>query len=384
MRITSFIHPKRAFLPCSGVGRHMNGALLSLAALPDVHVDLLFSRQWLQSDGLLPMNCPLRNLRFHTFPMPENITERMWKLVGLPRMNYFVPKGTDWVYCPMETRFPATRCPVAVTIHDIKAFEPGLPWSNSPEYRQFRRRWGYWIHKTIRDSALIFTVSEFTKRRMVELLAAPPEKIVVSGNGVDERYWAIGEQRKGKARSASAQPYALIVGGLRRQKGAEAVLAVARVMQQTNPDFRFEVVGESEPQWVPMVEAIGNIRLRGFIDDQSVDDLLANATALLFLSEYEGFGIPPLEAMAAGVPSIVANRASLPEVVGDSGYIVEPTDAHGIADLLQGLANGSQRYDVEKAATWAARFTWAAVAGRVYAALGAPNKRARGAFGCRT
>lgn len=383
MRITSFIHPKRTFLPCSGVGRHMNGALLSLAALPEVELDLLFSSQWVQDDGLLPRNCPLRDLRFHTFPMPENITERMWKLLGLPRMNYFVPKGTDWVYCPMETRFPATRCPVAVTIHDIKAFEPGLPWSNSPEYRHFRRRWGYWIHKTIRSSALIFTVSEFTKRRMVELLDAPPEKIVVSGNGVDDRYWAIGKQHNSGVRPASPRPYALIVGGLRRQKGAQAVLDVARVMQRTNPDFRFEVVGEGEPQWVPMAEAIGNICLRGFIDDKSADEFLSNATALLFLSEYEGFGIPPLEAMAAGVPSIVANRASLPEVVGDSSYIVDPTDAHGIAELLQALAHGSERYDVQKAAAWAARFTWAAVAERVYAALVAPNKCDRGALGCR-
>ena len=351
----------------------MNGVLLSLAACPDTRLDLLCSRQWIGSDRRLPPNCPLRELPLHTFPFPENVTERLWKLTGFPSMDRFLPPDTDWVFCPMETRLPMKRRPVAITIHDIKAFEPDLPESNTPAHRQFRKRWSRWIHKAIRDSAVVFTVSEFSKRRMVELLDAPEGKIVVSGNGVDPRFAALGERRSG-APTPHAPPYALIIGGLRLQKGASAVLEIARLMQSVNPEFHFDVVGPNEAQWLPRAQSLPNVRLHGFLDDKAVDDLLCRATALLFLSEYEGFGIPPLEALAVGVPAIVADRASLPEVVGDAGYIVNPTTHHEIVSLLAALADGRERHDVAKGQARAGKYTWDGVAGKVLATL---NERGR-------
>jgi len=346
----------------------MNGVLLSLAARPDTRLDLLCSRQWIGSDCRLPPSCPLRELPLHTFPFPENFTERLWKLTGLPAMDRFLPPDTDWVFCPMETRLPMKRRPVAITIHDIKAFEPDLPESNTPAHRQFRKRWSRWIHKAIRDSAVVFTVSEFSKRRMVELLDAPEGKIVVSGNGVDPRFAALGERRS-EAPTPHAPPYALIIGGLRLQKGASAVLEIARLMQSVNPGFHFDVVGPNEAQWLPRAQSLPNVRLHGFLDDKAVDDLLCRATALLFLSEYEGFGIPPLEALAVGVPAIVADRASLPEVVGDAGYIVNPTAHHEIVSLLAALADGRERHDVAKGQARAGSYTWDSVAGKVLATL---------------
>lgn len=339
--------------------------LLSLAARSDVDVSLLCARQWLEANGRLPGSCPLRDIPLRSFAMPENLTERCWKIAGVPKMDPFLPAKADWVYCPMETRLPVKKCPVAITVHDIKAFEPNLPWSNTPAHRRFRRRVSYWIHKAIQEAEVVFAVSEFTKRRMVELLDVPVSKIVVSGNGVDERYDAIRSRRLAAGGSSAASPYALIIGGLRRQKGAEAVLNVASAMQFKHPEFQFQVVGQNEPEWLPIAKSLKNVTLHGFLADAAVDELLCRATALLFLSEYEGFGIPPLEAMAAGVPAIVADRASMPEVVGNAAYVVDPEDTHGIAELLADLAGGSEHYDATKGAAWASRFTWKAVADRV-------------------
>jgi glycosyltransferase involved in cell wall biosynthesis len=372
MNVLSFIHPVRTFLPCSGVGRHMNGVLTCLAARPDTSLQLLFSEQWLAADGRLPANCPLRDLPATTFTAQENRTERLWKLCGRPRMDRFIPAGTDWVYCPMDTRFPTTRCPVAVTIHDIQAFETGLPWSRTWGHRRFRFQWGLWLHKAIRDSRLVFTVSEFSRRRMIELLGAPGDKIVVAGNGIGEVF--LEHARTAPHRPTTAAPRIAIVGGLREKKGAAWTLAVARELKPRLPDARFLVIGPSEPRWQAEAESLGTFEFTGWLDDDQLPALLADAVALLFLSPYEGFGIPAIEAMAMGTPPVVADRASLPGVVGSHGFVVDPEAAPGIADLLAGLVTGAVRYDAASGQRWAATFTWSAVADRVHQALACGGK----------
>jgi len=365
MNILSFIHPVRTFLPCSGVGRHMNGVLSSLAARGDTTLRLLYSRHWLGPDGRLPANCPLRDLPADTFPAPENRTERSWKLFGRPRMDRHVPEGTDWIYCPMDTRFPAARCPVAITIHDIQAFETGLPWSRSWAHRRARFQWGLWVPAAIREWRIVFTVSEFSRRRMIELLGAPEEKIVVSGNAIGAPFAA----HSGSPSEPVAEPRVAIVGGLREKKGAAWTLAVARETRARLPEARFVVAGPSEPRYAAEAAELGNFIFEGWVDDDRLPDLLAGSLALLFLSPYEGFGIPAIEAMAVGTPAIVADRASLPEVVGPHGYVVDPTDAAGTADLIAGLARGRARYDARAGREWARAHTWPAVAERVRRSL---------------
>lgn len=369
MNILSFVHPVRTFLPCSGVGRHINGVLTSLAARDDTTLRLLHSSQWLDADGRLPANCPLRDLPAATFPAPENRTERLWKLIGCPRMDRHVPAGTDWVYCPMETRFPTAKCPVAVTIHDIQAFEDDLPWSRSFAHRRFRFLWGLWVGRAIRASRLVFTVSEFSRRRMIELLGAPAEKIVVSGNAIGASFLA----HPVAVNEPPAEPRVAIVGGLREKKGAAWTLAVARETKARIPEVRFLVAGPSEPRWEAEARELGNFIFEGWVDDDRLPALLAGSLALLFLSPYEGFGIPAIEAMAVGRPAIVADRASLPEVVGPHGYVVDPGDAPGTADLIAALARGRTRYDAEAGMRWARSHTWPAVAERVRRSLEAQS-----------
>lgn len=369
MNILSFIHPVRTFLPCSGVGRHMNGVLLSLAGRPDVSLRLLFAQQWLDADGKLPENCPLRDLPFTTFPQRENRTERLWKFLNRPRMDRFVPPGTDWVYSPMDTRFPTTRCPVAITIHDVQAFETDLPWSHTLAHRRFRLRWSLWLSKAIRDSRIVFTVSEFSRRRLIELLHAPEDKVVVSGNGVDEAFLREARRLGSQPRATGKPPTVLVVGGLREKKGAAWVLAVARELKRRKSDVRFTIAGPSEQPYEAEGRELGSFDFLGWVGDDRLPCLLAGAAALLFLSPYEGFGIPAIEALAVGTPPIVADRASLPEVVGSAGYVVDPNDAGGIADLVAGLAAGTIQFDVAGGLARAASFSWDAVADRVLGAL---------------
>ncbi|MFM6278186.1 MAG: glycosyltransferase family 1 protein, partial [Dolichospermum sp.] len=112
MNIISYIHPTRTYLPCTGAGRHINNILLGLAAQENINLELLCSQQWLQSDGKLDPCCPLRDIPLKTFPFPENLTERLWKLTQFPKMDRYLSEKTDWLFTPMETYIPVSRCPV--------------------------------------------------------------------------------------------------------------------------------------------------------------------------------------------------------------------------------------------------------------------------------
>jgi glycosyltransferase involved in cell wall biosynthesis len=368
MNIISYIHPIRTYLPCTGVGKHINNMLLGLRERDELSLKLFFSQQWLSANQKLNPLSPLSPLPFNTFPTAENTTERTWKLLGVPNMNRYIPDGTDWLYAPMETYIPISKCPVAVTIHDIQAFETALPWSHTRQHRWFAYRWGRWVRKTLSHCRVVLTVSEFSKQRMVDLLGANPKKIEVIGNGVDASFFEIAKIELADLQApsilssgnANESPYIIIVGGLRQKKGADDVLKVAKILKESKSGLQIVVAGASEKAYVAAAREYSNITLLGMVADVDLPHLLRCASSLLFLSPYEGFGIPALEAMAAGIPTVVSNRASLPEIVGDAGIIVDPSSTAEIVDISIALERTSQlraEY-IHKGHQHAARYTW--------------------------
>ena len=334
MNIISYIHPIRTYLPCTGAGRHINNTLLGLAAQKNINLQLLCSQQWLQADGKLDLRSPLRDIPLKTFSLPENLTERLWKLVQLPKMDRYLCANTDWLFTPMETYIPVSRCPVAVTIYDIQAFETNLPWSNTNQHRWFRYKWSQWIYKALNNYRVIFTISEFSKHRMIELLRADPNKIVVIGCGVEQPFYDIAAINPIKLKRPVNNPYTLVIGGLRLRKGAVFVINAAKALLAAKSDLQIVIAGDSEPEYITAAEELPNLHLLGIVPDHDLPRLMRCASSLLFLSHYEGFGIPAIEAMAAGIPPIVSNRASLPEVVGTAGIVVKPEDTATLVDIL--------------------------------------------------
>lgn len=371
LNILSYIHPIRTLLPCTGVGRHINNILLRLANNKDVILKIFFSKYWLNSDQKLSCESPVHFLPYLTFPIPENRAERLWKLIDLPRMDKYIPASTDWIYAPMETYIPVSKCPVAVTIHDIQAFETNLSWSHTWQHRVFRLKWQQWIYRTLRHCRVVFTVSEFSKQRMVELLGADPNKLVVIGNGIEPSFFDIATINPATLTLPVADRYVLMIGGLRQKKGGDAYLALAQYLQRQRINIQIVIAGTSEPSYIQAAQAFPNIHLLGVVPDEELPRLLRGSLALLFLSPYEGFGIPALEAMAAGVPAIVANRAALPEVVGDAGIVVEPDATAEIADILVALNNNTAlRNDyIQRGQHHAAQYTWDRCVDRLIAAF---------------
>lgn len=365
--VISYIHPTRTYLPCTGVGRYTNNILLGIDQHKEINLELLFSKQWLEADRKLPLSCPLRELPARTFSMPENVAERFWKLTGFPPMDRYIPADADWMLSPMETYFPISTCPVAVTIHDVQAFESDLPWSQSRHHRWFRYKWGRWVKRALDHSRIVFTVSEFSKQRIVELLGANSKNIIVTGNGIDHVFSDVATEPT----LSTAQPYVLMVGGLRQKKGGDHFIEVAKELRQRRSNIQILIAGASDPVYAKAAEAYPNIKLLGIISDDELAKLMRGSLSLLFLSLYEGFGIPPLEAMAAGVPSIVANRASLPEVVGNAGIVVEPQNVGEIVDAVISLEHDSclRHHYIDMGKQHVKQHTWESCVQKVVKAL---------------
>ena len=371
MRVISYVHPIRTYLPCTGVGRHINQILLGLNQKEEINLQLLFSQQWLGEDGKLPSNCPLREIPSITFPRAENATERSWKLLGYPSMDKYLPHDVDWLYAPMETYIPVSKCPVAVTIHDIQAFENNLPWSNTWQHRWFAYKWGKWIKKALRDCRIVFTVSEFSKGRMVKLLGADADKIVVVGNGVDRTFFDIKAIDRETLKPPINLPYTVIIGGLKKKKGADYVLSVAQELKKIKSNLQIVVAGTNEVEYEQKVKNLDNIHILGLVSDDDLPSLVRCASSLLFLSLYEGFGIPVLEAMATGTPVIVSNCASLPEIVDTAGIILNPENTQEICDSLIQIEKNTQlrEYYSQVGQERAKTYTWSKYVDLVQKAL---------------
>lgn len=370
-RVLVYTHVPRTFPPVTGYGRHAVEVVGRLAERADIAVEMLASAEFVGPDGRLDLRTPLARLPVRTFPLAERRAEYLWRLVGRPRLDPHLGLA-DVVYSPFETYLPIRSRPWAVTIHDIMAFEPDLPWSRTWRHRLFRAKWMIWAPRAVRDAAIVFTSTEFSKRRLVELLRADPEKVVVVGNGVDERFHAAYDLDPVGLPRPCPEPYLAVVGGLVRHKGGDVILQVADALHERRSPIKVVVAGRSGADYETAAKARPNVIQLGRIPDTELIPFLRCALALLFPSWYEGFGIPAVEAMAAGVPAIVSDRGSLPEVVGDSGLIVSPLKPEEMADLAVQILKRPADFltHIRQAKQHSRHYNWERVSQLVAAGLG--------------
>ncbi|HEY6962603.1 MAG TPA: glycosyltransferase family 1 protein [Gaiellaceae bacterium] len=233
---------------------------------------------------------------------------------------------------------PLHRGPGVVTVHDL-SFERDPSLMGALDRAIFKTLVPRSVHRALR----VFTVSERTRRDLEELYGVPSEKIVVTPNGVDERF----------APGTGGGGYLLYVGAIQQRKDPLAALAAAR-----DVGLPLVVVGpEREPQLARALRD-GGALLRGWVDGEELARLYRDAEALVFPSRYEGFGLPVVEAMASGTPVVATDDAAVREVAGDAA-LYAPRDELG-ASVRRALAERA-RYaaaGVERARS----FSWAAAA----------------------
>jgi glycosyltransferase involved in cell wall biosynthesis len=369
MRVTAYVHLFRTGNPTTGVGKHIINMTRGLAAMDDVQLSVLASRDTLDPQGNIPPTSRLCGIPAYSFPMPLRIMEQMWRRLNFPAADRWT-SGADWIYSPAEAYVATRKAKLAVTIHDVAAFEPDLPWSNTPQHQRFRKSFDVMFRQMKRHAAVFLTVSEFSRQRLAELQGIELSRIAVVGNGVEEEYY----QSPGPDESWTIHqpnPYILVVGGINLRKGGEHIVRLAKLLLERKSRLRIVAAGLHDEPLLKQALQLSNVTDLGFIDDAQLLRATRGAAISMLLSRYEGFGIPSLEAMAAGVPAVVSHHTALPEIVGDAGIIVQPEDAPAIADVCHRLIEDAHFREqvISRGRSNAEKYRWADCVQRLHSVL---------------
>lgn len=257
-------------------------------------------------------------------------------------------------------------CPTVVTIHDV-SFRVNASWFP----RKNHAIMNVLIPQAARSATRILTVSEFSKRELCEKLQVDPARVTVTPDAVSERFapvdsaaarefvrtnygldgpYFIGVGLQGSARQYERKNAALLFRALDSLKSrgrwpAPATIVLTGAPEQFGPG--------AAPAWA------GQARFVGFVPDEHLPFLYNAARACVYPSRYEGFGLPPLEAMSCGCPVIASNCTAIPEVVGDCGILLDPDDADAWAQALARALDEDLRGAYgQKALLRARAFSW--------------------------
>lgn len=271
--------------------------------------------------------------------VPARSVFRKWWLMGSPALLRITPfdvfHGTN--YCiPMWA-----PCPTVVTIHDLSLFTQKHT-HETDNVRRGKRRMPLMAWK----STLVIAPSEWTKKEILQFLPVKEHKIRVVGEGARRHMYP---QREDEFlpvldRYDIRGPYLLYVGTIEPRKNLLTLLrAYDELLRTTQHKPQLVLAGGKGWLFDEVFNLVNELKLQdqvkftGYVPDEDLPALYSGALAFVYPSLYEGFGLPPLEAMSCGAPVITTNVTSLPEVVGEAGLMHAPEDAHALTQAMATL-----------------------------------------------
>lgn len=280
------------------------------------------------------------------FPEPIPL-QLVWERTYLPWRAG--KDDVDVLFCPNGNGpLHSPEFPVALFIHDVNA-QLGM---SSRIHQLYRKTM---VPRAARMADAVLTVSEFSKREISTHLGLNQEKISVVYNGVDEFFFS---QDSGTPVDLPER-YVLFVGAMNPRKNIKRLLQAAARLPD---DTELVMVGPENKDSFQNVNVIvpENVRVLGYVSQEELKYTYENAACFVFPSLYEGFGLPPLEAMACGTPVVAGERGALPEVLGGAAEYVDPESVTDIErGILRVLDNSQYAAELaEKGQSRAAEFTW--------------------------
>jgi glycosyltransferase involved in cell wall biosynthesis len=316
--------------------------------------------------------------------LPENFQmveyrrsgDELWDQVAFPWFaRSFSP---DLYHIPLNAVSPLMPKPYVVTIHDMSVLMFSDPTQRRPRLLDYRFR------KGLERADRVIAVSSATRRDVEKLLGIPPQRIRQIYNAPDPRF-LVPQAADGETNARILQrygieyPYVLYAGNIRIQKNIPRLVeafAVVRGELESHPayrDLRLIIIGDEIAKNPAVRRAIFQtrveqaVRFLGFVTLETLRVFYEAAAAFVFPSLYEGFGLPPLEAMACGTPVVTSGVSSLPEVVGDAAMLVNPENvfdiARGIREVL--LDERLRQRMIERGRLQVKRFSWERTAAEV-------------------
>ncbi len=326
--------------PLTGIGQYARSLMSHIGRDPAFKVHYFYNGYW--SERLLqspPAGINrVRKLFKKVVPRPYHVSRFVNEALFSRGVKDF---GADLYHEPNFLPFRFSG-PTVVTVHDLSYLR--YPETHPRSRVEIMESL---LPKAIERASLILVDSEFVRREIMSEFGTPPGKVVTTLLGVSPDYRPMGSDETAATLVSFGlqyRKYLLAVGTLEPRKNlVQAMRAYRLAAGKTSETYPLVVVGmkgwlltDIEREMEPLVRS-GCVRLLGYVPAEVLPLLYAGARALIYPALYEGFGLPPLEAMASGIPVITSSQSSLPEIVGDAGVQVHPHDLDGLAEAIRGL-----------------------------------------------
>jgi glycosyltransferase involved in cell wall biosynthesis len=340
----------------TGVGRYAEnlvGALSRLLTHGELSVFVTNEAQCAWADDVRRVAAP--------FPTPHEVARAFWEQTIVPAQ--VASMGVDVYHCPNYILPAALHCPAVVTFHDLAYLNPRLHRLRSHLYLTVLSA------LAVRKAAAVVAVSHYTRRTLECRYPRLAGRVRVIYEAVDPRLRPPAAEEVLAFRQSRHidRPYILFVGTAEPRKNLpRLVRAFERVMHTRALRHDLVLVGPHGWRTGPLDAAIDQSPLRdrirrvGYVSDAELRCWYTAADAFVYPSLDEGFGLPPLEAMALGTPTLTSNTSAIPEVVGDAAVTVAPTDDAQLASAMEAVLTDTNLRDRLRAAgpRRAARFSW--------------------------
>lgn len=352
----------------TGVGRYLSNLLHQICKLDTQNTYRLYTDRSLNVPIITHPHFSQKSL---TLPFAQNYFT--WNHFRLPPELLRHP--VDLFHFPFYTMPLIRNYKSIVTIHDI-TYEVHPEWYSWKGLIAMR----YFSRYAAKHADKILTVSYATKYDLLKYYQIPESRITVIYHGVENRFRLMTDQTAIEAMKASyditAPQVILYVGSIHTRRNIEQLLRAYSLVHKTDPDVQLLIVGKREYPYLDLTTLMNelalqkNVMIAGYVNESDLPVLYNLADLFIYPSSYEGFGLPPLEAMACGTPVITSNNSSLPEVVGDAAILIDP---HNIQEMTEAMSlalhdSGLRRDMVTKGFAQAAKFSWTQTARETLAA----------------
>jgi len=361
----------------AGISQYIRQVVTAMSQLPDVPDMHLFVSGSLE--GLFTEKIALhRTLRATAHPLIRIV----WEQCVLPQL--IVRLRFDVFHSPAYVLPVVCPCRSVVTVLDAA-------FIRHPETfpRLHRKYLTYFTGKAVRKADAVIVISESTRRDVVEIFGALPEKVVTIFPGVSEIFKPASdtETHKVRRRYGLRDSTVLYLGTIEPRKNVTTLVAAfAEVRRALGGNCELVIAGakgwgcEGMGRLVDDLGIADAVRFIGYVPGDLLPALYSAASVFVYPSLYEGFGLPPLEAMACGTPVITSNTSSLPEVVGDAGIMVDPRDTDALAEAIVNVLRNKELCEEMrfKGLARAKKFSWEETARRtlkVYENVHSGNSR---------
>jgi glycosyltransferase involved in cell wall biosynthesis len=320
----------------TGVGIYFRNLLFSLAKIDKSNEYFLFSSSL--KDRFDPKKIPPFNKKhFREFFYPVKVINFFWQRLGWPHLDCFFKTRLDLTHSPTPLPLP-TKGKKIVTVYDLFFLDfPML--ADSQARRNFAQR----MKRAMQKADGVVTISRFTAQQLKERFGVEEKRIKVVYPGIDRRFWENVEQKRLEQTKADyhlPSDFLLFVGASERRKNLLNLLKALKIVHARDKKIMLLLIGpkgQDHENVRKKIQELGLdswVKMIGYLDDNELKNFYRLASALVYPSWWEGFGIPLLEAMACGIPVVTSRTSALPEAGGEAAVYSDPKSPEDIAEKI--------------------------------------------------